>query len=331
MDLIAPMLAIRGDPFTRKGWIFEAKFDGTRCIAHISADHIFLQNRRMADISGRYPELVSGLRAAVQKECVLDGEIIVFSAGKVDFHALQKREQQQRKLRIDILSQKYPATYVVFDSIYNDGVNIMHQPLEERKKMLTQLIVESDRIVIIDFLEEIGEAYFHAARKKGLEGIMAKRMGSAYQPGIRSRDWVKIKREVEFDLVVGGFTKGVGWRSPLFGALVVGAYRGGSLMYVGRIGSGFSTDEFSRLLEKLRPVEKSPFNPSPDLNEVTWVQPTLVVEVQAMEVTRGGKLRAPVYLRTRLDKPPLQCTYDEIEEEIRRKTGVKMPVDERDS
>jgi DNA ligase D-like protein (predicted ligase) len=331
MEFIAPMLAVRGDPFTRKGWIFEAKFDGSRCIAHISGDRIFLQNRRMADISGRYPELVSGLRAAVKKDCVLDGEIIVFSAGKVDFHALQRREQQQSKLRIDILSQKYPATYVVFDILYSGGDNLMHRPLEERKKMLTQHINENKRVVIIDFLEEKGEAYFHAARKKGLEGIMAKQMGSSYQTGVRSRDWVKIKREVEFDLVVGGFTKGKGWRSPLFGALVVGAFRDGSLLYAGRVGSGFSTDEFSRILEKLHPVEKSPFSPPPDLTGVTWVQPILVVEVRAMEVTRGGRLRAPIYLRIRQDKPPSQCTYDEIEDEIRRKTGVKTPMDEGDS
>lgn len=322
MELIPPMLAVRGDPFTKKGWIFEAKFDGTRCIAHISDNHVFLQNRRMADISGRYPELVSSLRA-LGKDCVLDGEIIVFSSGKVDFHALQRREQQQRKLRIDILSQKYPATYIIFDILSSEGANIMHRSLEIRKDLLAQTTFENDHITIIDYLEEKGEAYFRAARKKGLEGIMAKRMGSTYQPGVRSKDWVKIKREVEFDLVVGGFTKGEGWRSPLFGALVVGAYKNSTLVYVGRIGSGFSTDEFAHILKDLHPIKRSPFESYPDLNEVTWVQPTLVVEVRAMEVTNGGSLRAPVYLRTRTDKPPSQCLYDEIEEEILRKTGGK--------
>jgi DNA ligase D-like protein (predicted ligase) len=320
MDLIPPMLAVRGEPFTRKGWIFEAKFDGTRCIAHISADRIFLQNRRMADISRRYPELVAALRQTVKQSCVLDGEIIVFSRGKVDFHALQRREQQQKKLRIDILSQKYPATYIVFDILFSEEQNVMHEPLETRKQILATHIKEHDRVVVIDYLEEKGEAYFRAARKKGMEGIMAKRGGSTYQPGVRSKDWVKIKREVEFDLVVGGFTKGEGWRSPLFGALVVGAYREDFLVYVGRIGSGFSTEEFAQILDMVQPTEQSPFNPIPDLEAVTWVRPTLVVEVRAMEVTRGGSLRAPVYLRTRPDKPPIQCTYDEIEEEIQRKT-----------
>jgi DNA ligase D-like protein (predicted ligase) len=324
MDLITPMLAVRGDPFTRKGWLFEAKFDGTRCIAHLSADRIFLQNRRMADISPRYPELVAALRETVDPACVLDGEIIVFSGGKVDFHALQRREQQQKKLRIDILSQKYPATYIVFDLLFADGKNIMHEPLKTRKQMLASRIHEHDRVIVIDYLVERGESYFQAALKKGLEGIMAKREESTYQPGVRSRDWVKIKREVEFDLVVGGYTRGEGWRSSLFGALVVGAYRNGSLVYVGRIGSGFSTEEFARILEALRPVERSPFNPPPDLEGVTWVQPTLVVEVRAMEVTTGGSLRAPVYLRTRPDKPPTQCTYDEIVEEIRRKSGRSL-------
>ncbi len=321
MDLIPPMLAIRGDPFTGKGWLFEPKFDGTRCIAHLSANRIFLQNRRMADISRRYPELILALRESVSQPCILDGEIIVFSGGKVDFHALQRREQQQRILRIDILSQKYPATYIVFDILFAGGQSIMHEPLETRKNLLATYIREHERVVVIDYLLEKGEAYFRAARKKGLEGIMAKRCASTYQPGVRSKDWIKIKREVEFDLVVGGYTRGEGWRSPLFGALVVGAYRNTDLVYVGRIGSGFSTDEFERILRTLHPTPRSPFNPIPELDAVTWVQPTLVVEVRAMEVTRGGSLRAPVYLRTRPDKPPQQCTYDEIEEEIHRKTG----------
>jgi DNA ligase D-like protein (predicted ligase) len=321
MELIPPMLAVRGNPFTEKGWIFEPKFDGTRCITHTTANRIFLQNRRMADITGRYPDLVSALRETVPEECVLDGEIIVFSGGKVDFHALQRREQQQRKLRIDILSQRYPATYIVFDILFTGGENIMHLPLSRRKEILSRHIREDYRVVLIDYLEEKGEAYFRAARKKGLEGVMAKREESSYQPGIRSRDWVKIKREVEFDLVVGGFTRGEGWRSPLFGALVVGAYREGNLIYVGRVGSGFSTEEFAQILEILHPVKSSPFDPPPDLDGVTWVRPSMVVEVRAMEVTQGGKLRAPVYLRIRPDKPPSQCTYDEIEDEIRRKTG----------
>ncbi len=319
MELIPPMLAVRGDPFSRKGWFFEAKFDGTRCIAHISTERIFLQNRRMADISGRYPDLILALRETVKRDCVLDGEIIVFSEGKVDFHALQRREQQQKRLRIDILSQEYPATYIVFDILYADGKNIMHEPLKTRKEILATYIGEHDTVVAIDYIPEKGEAYFRAARRKGLEGVMAKRIESSYQPGVRSNDWVKIKREVEFDLVVGGFTQGEGWRSPLFGALVLGAYRGSSLIYVGRVGSGFSTEEFAQILNVLQPMDTSPFDPQPDLEEVTWVHPTLVVEVRAMEVTRGGSLRAPVYLRMRPDKPPLQCTYDEIEEEIQRK------------
>jgi DNA ligase D-like protein (predicted ligase) len=318
MELIAPMLAVRGDPFSEKGWLFEPKFDGTRCVAHISGEHIFLQNRRMADISGRYPELLTALRNAVTEDCVLDGEIIVLSHGKVDFHSLQRREQQQRRLRIDMLSRKYPATYVVFDILFSGRENVNHLPLWERKAILKKLVKENDRVVLIDYLEEKGEAYFLAARKQGLEGIMAKRAESTYQPGVRSRDWVKIKREVEFDLVVGGITRGWGWRSSSFGALVVGAYYQHDLIYVGRVGSGFTTEELQRIRDMLHPVQQSPFKPSPDLDLTTWVKPNLVVEVRAMEVTQGGRLRAPVYLRTRLDKSPEQCTYDQIENEVQR-------------
>jgi ATP-dependent DNA ligase len=190
---------------------------------------------------------------------------------------------------------------------------------KQGKRYLASHIGDHDHIAVIDYMMESGEAYFQAALKQGLEGIMAKRCASTYQPGVRSKDWVKIKREIEFDLVVGGYTKGEGWRTPLFGALVVGAYRNDSLIYVGRIGSGFSTEEFSRILGVLRPVDQSPFESTPDLDPVTWVLPTLVVEVRAMEVTPGGSLRAPVYIRVRPDKLPQECTYDEIQEEIDRK------------
>jgi len=317
------MLAVRGSPFTEKGWFFEPKFDGTRCIAHVSENHVFLQNRRMSDSSGRYPELISALRDAVKIDCILDGEIIAFSRGKVDFHALQRREQQQRKLRIDILSRKYPATYIVFDILALDGENLTQRPLRERKEILARYVKENNRVVIIDYLEEEGETYFSATKAKGLEGVMAKRADSTYQPGIRSSDWVKIKKEVEFDLVVGGFTQGEGWRTPLFGALAVGAYRDTSLIYIGRVGSGFTIEELRVIRNVMHPTEKSPFQPVPRLDRMTWVSPTLVVEVRAMEVTRDGKLRAPVYLRTRLDKLPSQCSYDEIEQELRRKAVEK--------
>ncbi|MDD1675072.1 MAG: non-homologous end-joining DNA ligase [Methanomicrobiales archaeon] len=319
MELILPMLAAGGEPFTRQGWLFEPKFDGTRCIAHLSSGRIFLQNRRMNDISARYPDLLSALRKAVKTDCVLDGEIIVFSDGRVDFRALQKREQQQRKLRIDILSQKFPAIYVVFDILFLEGKNLMNHPLRERKTILRTQVEENNQVVLIDYIEEKGEAYFRAARKRGLEGIMGKRIESSYQPGVRSKDWVKIKREVAFDLVVGGFTRGSGWRAPFFAALAVGAYRDSALVYVGRVGSGFSTEDIETIRNAFQPTEVCPFDPRPDLEEVTWVKPTYVIEVRAMEVTHHRNLRAPVYVRTRVDKLPEQCTYDQIEEEVKRK------------
>jgi DNA ligase D-like protein (predicted ligase) len=309
------MLAVPGVPFTEEGWFFEPKLDGTRCIAHVLGDRIVLQNRRLTDIGGRYPELLISLRTSVRRSCILDGEIVVFVEGQIDFHALQKREQQQKRLKIEILSQMLPATYILFDILEIEGDRQMHLPLRERKDLLSRHVEESERVAVTDYIETIGESYYRAAIKQGLEGIMAKRAESTYQPGVRSSDWKKIKKEIEFDLVVGGMTRGAGYRANTFGALLLGAYQGEKLLYVGKVGTGFSFEELQILRKILETQPESPFVNPPNVPGITWVNPTLVVEIQAMEVTEDGKLRAPVYLRLRNDKPPAQCTYDQLEQD----------------
>ena len=138
----------------------------------------------------------------------------------------------------------------------------MDRPLLERKSILKTELQESDVVTIIDYLPEDGEAYFKAAMGRGLEGVMAKRLASTYQPGIRSRDWVKIKKQITFDLVVGGYTPGQGQRQPYFGALVLGAYDpdSGKLIYVVRVGSGFSTTELKEISSEFVPSDESPFS-----------------------------------------------------------------------
>ncbi|NPV63629.1 MAG: DNA ligase [Methanotrichaceae archaeon] len=311
MDPIKPMLAVQGKVFSSNEWIFEPKIDGTRCIAHISNDTVELQNRRLRLITHRYPEITRALQTAAGG-CVLDGELAVFSKGIPDFSSLAVREQQVKAVRIDYLSKALPASYIVFDILYRGSESLMNLPLIERKSILENELQDNDFITRIDYLPAEGEAYFKAALKKGLEGIMAKRLASTYQPGVRSRDWVKIKKHLTLDLVVGGYMLGQGQRGPFFGSLLVGAYDSGKLVYMGRVGSGFSQQELEEISLEFKMSEGTPFFNPPDRKDVQWLKPELVVEVEAMEVSKRGHLRAPVFLRRRIDKPPEECTVDQL-------------------
>jgi DNA ligase D-like protein (predicted ligase) len=310
MKPIKPMLAVSGKPFSAKGWIFEPKIDGTRCIAHVRNGTVLLQNRRLVDITYRYPEIVGSL--AKGSDCVLDGEIAVLTNGRPDFSALAMREHQTRKMKIDYLSKAQLASYIVFDLLCAGGEDVMDKPLIERKKILKEELREDDIVSVIDFFPEKGEAYFKAAVRLGLEGIMGKKESSAYRPGIRSSDWIKIKRSLTVDMVVGGYIPGKGNRESFFGGLLVGAYDQGKLVYVGRVGSGFSEKELEAVTKSFQPVSISPFSKSPPTSRVIWLKPEIVVEVTAMEVTHDVHLRAPVFIRIRDDKEPRDCLLEQI-------------------
>jgi len=311
MKPIRPMLAVSGSPFSSRGWLFEPKIDGTRCIAHISDRGAELQNRRLRWITPRYPEISESLTES--PETVLDGEITVFKEGVPDFASLATRDHQTDRLRIDYLSRSMPATYVVFDVLFLEGESLMDRPLTERKEILKNALQETDSVIIVDYLEEKGEAYFQAAVGLGLEGVMAKRKSSPYLPGIRSPDWMKIKKRLTADLVVGGYIPGKGHREPFFGGLLLGAYdSGGDLIYVGRVGSGFSRRELVEIARSFQPSFKPPFSHPPSTPEVRWLVPEMVVEVEALELTRHGHLRAPVFLRLREDKPAEDCSIDQL-------------------
>jgi len=310
MNPIKPMLAVSGQPFNSEGWIFEPKIDGTRCIASLMSG-VVLQNRRLANITYRYPEVVKAL-AGNAPLCVLDGEIAVFLNDRPDFAALAERDHQSERMRIEYLSQALPASYVVFDILYAEGESVMDRPLGERKMILQEVLQESEAVTIAESFPERGEDYFQAALKMGIEGVVAKRLESFYQPGVRSQDWIKIKKGLTLDLVVGGYIPGKGNREPYFGGLLMGAYSSGQLVYVGRVGSGFSEKEMQQIVRDLQPISESPFSNPPPTAGAKWLKPNLVVQVAAMEVTEDGRLRAPVFLRMRNDKDPLECTLDQV-------------------
>jgi DNA ligase D-like protein (predicted ligase) len=270
----------------------------------------------LIQINYRYPELVEALRNSINpsdRGIVLDGEIAIFSENVPNFNALAQREHQTQKLRIAYLSNTKPASYLVFDILFAQGENVMDIPLAERKKILKELLDEGDLITIMDYVEEIGNSFFQAALKMGVEGIMAKRKNSPYQPGVRSPSWVKIKKNLTADLVVGGYTLGKGHRLHYFGSLLIGAYESDNLIYLGRVGSGFSELELDEIRKRLTPIEHPPFADHPQFTNVVWVKPELVAEVSALEVTSHGHLRAPVFHRIREDKTPQECGIEQIQ------------------
>jgi len=311
---IKPMLAVSGKIFSSKDWIFEPKIDGTRCIAYISNGTVELQNRRFRSMGSRYPEITKALRDAAG-DCILDGEMTVFSKGVPSFASLAVRDQQVDGIRIDYLSKALPAVYIVFDILYKGQESLMNLPLIERKSILQQELQElreSDSITVIGYLEEDGEAYFKAVLEKGLEGVMAKRVASTYQPGVRSHDWIKIKKQLTLDLVVGGYIPGQGQRKSFFGGLLLGAYDSGKLIYTGRVGSGFSQQDLEEIYSEFELSDDSPFSNSIATKGVKWLKPKLVVEVVALEVSKRRHLRAPVFLRRRSDKAPEECKIEQL-------------------
>ncbi|TLZ62789.1 MAG: DNA ligase [Methanobacteriota archaeon] len=313
---IHPMLAaLQPEPFDSEDHIFELKWDGTRALGFVSPDgSVKFQNRRLYDITYRYPEIhpdVGGRKA------ILDGEIVVMREGRPSFMGLQDREHASSPFTIRLRSKESPATYVVFDVLYLDGKELLSLPLMERKDVLRTLVRTSDRVTLSDYIEGQGRAYYAAIIERGLEGIIAKRKGSRYALGRRTRDWLKVKKRETIDAVVCGLTEGEGVREDTFGSLILGVYDGPTMRYIGRVGTGFSDDLRRDLLRRCEALRgERLFASEPDMTEPVklWMRPGLVVEARFLEMTPDGMLRAPSFGRIRDDKRPEECVFPRADE-----------------
>jgi len=317
-EKIKPMLAHSAKPFNSDDWIFELKYDGTRALAYIDKVNkkVRLLNRRLNFFEKRYPEFSDLFNFVKAEKVILDGEIVVLKDGKPNFYLLQEREHVEEELRIEILSKLNPATFFVFDILYLDGKDLTNLPLIERKKILKEILVESEKIKIVKFVKGNGTKLFEEAVKKGFEGIMAKKIDSVYEIGKRSKAWLKIKVLKTIDAIICGYTIGEGWREKYFGSLLLGIFDRGKLRYIGRVGTGWSEDELKELTAKLKEleIEKNPFDifeEEREIDKIRFVKPRLVCEVKFMEFTKDKKLRAPSFIRLRFDKRPEDCTLQE--------------------
>jgi bifunctional non-homologous end joining protein LigD len=255
------------------------------------------------------PQQLSGLNGLV------DGEIVALDAsGRPSFEAIQQRFTLSKPTQKAL--NQFPVTFIAFDLLWLDGESLLERPLEERRALLEKNFVPGAHVQISPQIPEKGKQFYKAAEQRGLEGIVAKKLGSLYRPGQRTKDWVKIKATKSQDCVIVGWAPGQGARAEL-GSLLVGVYRKGKLTYAGHVGTGFTQQTLKLLKERLKPLEtdEPPVPPPPtdevDTRQVHWVRPELVVDVEYLEFTSQGRMRAASFKGLRDDKVPEECTLEE--------------------
>jgi DNA ligase D-like protein (predicted ligase) len=304
MPTVVPaMLAtLTEERFSRPDWIFERKLDGVRCLARRSANGtVRLMSRNDKDMSRTYPEVVDALTANADAELLVDGEVVAFEGRRTSFERLQGRlgltnPDAARATGI-------PVFYYVFDVLFLDGYDVRGLPLLTRKKLLRDAVSFHDPVRFTTHRRGAGEEAFRAACARGDEGVIAKRAAARYANG-RSPDWLKFKCVRDQEFVIGGWTEPKGSRTG-FGALLIGYYDGDTLVYAGKVGTGFGAQLLRRLSDELarREIDGSPFGRNAVRERAAhWVQPDLVAQIGFSEWTRDGMLRHPRFLGLRADK-----------------------------
>ena len=283
-------------------WVFEEKYDGIRLVAFRDGDRVRLFSRNLIDRTGSWPDVARAVGALPGGDLVLDGE--VFASDKM------------RVSRFQLLQQRARPTFAAFDLPILAGRSLMRRPLTERRAALVSLLDGAKAPLRISRrLAGSGERAYAIAQERQWEGIIAKRVDSTYQPGLRSPDWLKVKIRHQSEFVVGGWTPPAGARSD-FGALLVGLFDGERLRFTGKVGTGFTQETLGELGAKLVRLEskKAPFDPAPPhLRDARWVRPRLVAQITYAEWTADGKLRQPAFLGLRTDKDPRDCRWAERE------------------
>jgi bifunctional non-homologous end joining protein LigD len=311
-----PMLATLEDErnMPGEGWEFEIKWDGYRILGRVAGGEARLLSRKDQDYTERFANVAKELEKALKTpDAVLDGEVCALDEeGRPSFSAMQQGKAGT------------PIVYYVFDVLEVEGEPLVDLPLSGRRARLEKLLDRRNRTVQFSESFDDGPALLAAATERRLEGIMGKRLDSRYQPGKRTREWLKFKTHGEQEFVIAGYTKGKGRREWSFGSLVLAVYGPDGLEYAGNVGTGFDDDEIEKLLEKLRPLERkdSPFPQVPNMprirkGDVVWVEPKLVAEISFAEWTHDNRLRAPVYHGLREDKDA---------REVRRELPGEIPA-----
>ena len=296
---VKPMLATLVDkPFHRPGWVYEEKYDGYRILAYKEEKRVTLLSRNGKDRTESFADVAKAVATLRDRTLLLDGEAVAFDRRLVSrFQLLQQGE--------------VPVVFAAFDCLYRNGRDLREKPLWTRREILETAIGETDRLFASRRLGPDGLEAFRLAQKKGFEGMVAKNGASVYVER-RSREWLKVKVNQEEEFVIGGYTAPAGTRTH-FGALLLGAYRGADLRYVGSVGTGYTQKTLASLHRGFQPLVRKtpPFADPPRIKGVTWLAPKLVAQVAFHEWTDEAKLRQPVFLGLRDDKRPGEVVLPE--------------------
>ncbi|HEY4334082.1 MAG TPA: non-homologous end-joining DNA ligase, partial [Ilumatobacteraceae bacterium] len=301
---IAPMKASPGNlPSNNDGtWMFEPKWDGHRGLVRIRGGRVDAVSSTGQQRMERWPWL-AGITAVVSDgDAVLDGEVIaVDDSGRHSFEAVGRADRAH--------------AFVMFDVLVASGRDLTGRPWSERRSILDDIVARTAEFPVTPCTDD-AEGLFAATKANGFEGIVAKQIGSIYQPGRRVRSWLKIKHRYEQEVVVGGYLSGEGGRSSSFGSLLLGVYEADALRFIGAVGTGFRDETLRTINAQLQRVATTecPFDPVPKLPGGTfhWVRPELVAEVTFAEWTEAGHLRHPVFLGMRDDKDPRDITRESL-------------------
>lgn len=296
---VKPMLATLVDkPFHRPGWVYEEKYDGYRILAYKEEKRVTLLSRNGKDRTESFADVAKAVATLRDRTLLLDGEAVAFDRRLVSrFQLLQQGE--------------VPVVFAAFDCLYRNGRDLREKPLWSRREILETVIGGTDRLFASRRLGPDGLEAFRLAQKKGFEGMVAKNGASVYVER-RSREWLKVKVNQEEEFVIGGYTAPAGTRTH-FGALLLGAYRGTDLRYVGSVGTGYTQKTLASLHRGFQPLVRKtpPFADPPRIKGVTWLAPKLVAQVAFHEWTDEAKLRQPVFLGLRDDKRPGEVVLPE--------------------
>jgi bifunctional non-homologous end joining protein LigD len=290
---ISPQLAtLTKKYFSDENWIYEEKFDGIRCIAIKNGSNVILYSRNQNVLNGRFPSIVEELKKQKIKNFIIDGEIVAFNGRVTSFSKLQQ-----------IKIHKVDVYYYVFDLMYFDKYNLVNQKLLDRKKILKETFLFTDKFRYTPHIVKEGEKFYKEACKKGFEGIIAKKIDSYYESR-RTTSWLKFKCVNRQEFIIVGYTSPEGQRFG-FGSLLIGYFEKNKLVYAGKVGTGFNFEflkDFSKKLNRIK-ISKNPFD---DLiiKNAFFVEPKYVAEIGFAEWTLDNKLRHPRFLGLREDKNP---------------------------
>ncbi len=337
---LAPMLATLVDkPFDKAGWSYEIKWDGYRALGYLKKGKVELRSRNNKSFEKYYP--VYDALKAWAIDAVVDGELVVLNEkGESNFNKLQNWRSEADGSLI----------YYVFDLLWLDGRDLTGLPLSERRALLQSVVPAEGTIRYSESFETSGTEFFAKAQQLGLEGIMAKKTDSFYTPGIRTKEWLKIKTSSRQEVVIGGYTRNEG-TAKLFSSLLVGVFEKGQLQYTGKIGTGFTEEMQKEMMKQFKPLvqKASPFDTEPDINKpsrfrpdpleakATWLKPVLVCEVSFREMTEDGVMRHPSFEGMREDKSAKQVVREtalpaqQVVKGARERKTLLNPADESQS